>query len=236
MNTMNMTTKVVSFCVVISICGLTMASSSPHLLKLGNNSLEIPQRYLKDSSTIPPALQWLPSLDDNSKELLLTIDADEMAGNIPGFKPADGDYRDDVRIRLSALTPVERSRYLDTSRFSEAWSKTGSYHDAIVEQDAVNHLTRIYRKVEYPNSWESFKIPPTEKIVGDIYSIWTGHCIQSRSPLTPSGVLALCKSYVIVDDMAVNFTVSEQNISKVDALRSYLSGLVSSWERNGSKK
>jgi hypothetical protein len=215
----------------ICLCALTVAGSSPHLLKLGDNLLEVPQKYLKGSSAVPPSLQWLPGLDDNSRELLLTIDADEVAESIPGFKSTDGNYRDDVRLRLSALTREEKNRYLDASRFSEAWSRKGSYRDAVVEQDMANHLTKIYRKVEYPNSWESFKTPMTGVSDGGVYSMWVGHCIRSRSPLTSSGTLALCKSYVVVDDMAVNFTVSEQNLSRVDALRAYLSKLVSGWKK-----
>jgi hypothetical protein len=202
-------------------------------VRLDGNDFEIPQRYFQDGGSVPSWLRWLPGLDDGSRELLLTISASEVAAAVPGFKPKDGRYDDDLRLRLVVLQEDERRRYLDPSLFADVWNSTGSYSDRVIEIDPETHFTRAYRRVEYPNSWEVFTVPLDKPMPTDLFSFWVGHCLNSHSPLTSSGALALCKSYVVVGDVAVNFTVSAQNLTNMDGIRSYLRGLVSKWLKKG---
>jgi len=89
---------------------------------------------------------------------------------------------------------------------------------------------RVYRRIEYPHSWELFTAPPEGAMPPYVSSFWIGHCSSSNSPLTPSGSLALCKSYVVNGDVAVNYTMSAQNLTKTDRVRKYLSELASQWQ------
>jgi hypothetical protein len=216
----------------VSLIMATVAISAPgatEKVRLGGRDFEIPQRYFEDGGRAPSWLRWLPGLDDRSRELLLTLSASEVAGAVPGFKPKDGRYDDDLRLRLVVLQDDEKRLYLAPNQFADIWNSTGSYRDRIIETDAETHFVRIYRRIEYPNSWEVFTVLPDKPIPSDLFSFWVGHCLNSRSPLTPSGMLALCKSFVIIDDIAVNFTMSAQNLTNTDGIRRYLVGLVSHW-------
>lgn len=199
-------------------------------VKLGNHIFAIPSRYLRGASVIPGWLQWLPGLDEGGRELLLTIDASEVAEAVPGFKPKDeGGYVDDLRLLLTVLHEYERLRFHDPNRFADMWNGTASYHDRIVETDTETSWFRVYRRLEYPNSWEVTKTSPDTPMPADLFSFWVGHCLNGTSTLTASGSLVLCKSYVVVGDVAVQFTVAEQNLKNTDAIRNYLANLLSQW-------
>jgi hypothetical protein len=209
----------------------TANAADAQRVRLGGNEFAIPQRYFQDGGQAPSWFRWLPDLDDGSRELLLMIPASEVAAAVPGFIPKDGHYDDDLRLRLVALQEDEKRRYLDPNRFSDIWASTGSYRDPIIETDPETGIVRVYRHVEYPNSWEAFTISPNKPIPSDLFSFWIGHCLNSRSPLTHSGALALCKSYILVADVGVNFTMSAQNLKNIDGIRNYLASLVSQWLR-----
>jgi hypothetical protein len=201
--------------------------------QLGKYYYDIPERYFRDGGQVPNWLRWTPGLDHGSRELLLTIDASEVVAAVPGFKPMDGRYQDDLRLRLVALREEERRRYLDPNGFTDIWNGTDSYQNRIIETDPGTHLVRVYRQIEYPDSWEVFTVSPDKPIPPDVFSFWIGHCLSSHSPLTQSGALALCKSYVVVGDIAVNFTMSAQNLSHMADVRNYLTMLVREWLRDG---
>jgi len=203
------------------------AKGSVDRVRLGARTLEIPQQYFGADDRMPFWLRWWPGLDNGSREILLSIPSKEAAQAIEGYQPLDGAYDDTLRLRLSAVSSEERARYLEPKRFADILDETRRDAPPIVESDPLTGLTRVYRSVEYPNSWESFKRPVRD--LSDVNEAWLGHCIRSKSPLTASGYLALCKSTVVVDGVAVTFTTSDQNIGKVDLIRSYLSTIVQGW-------
>lgn len=222
-------------CITVASAAMTLPAI-PELQKvqLDGQNFEIPQRYFQDGGRAPSWLRWLPGLDEGSRELLLTIDASEVAAAVPGFKPKDGGYSDDLRLRLVVLKEKEKRRYIDPNQFAEIWNSEGSYRGRIIETDSETGFVRVYRRIEYPNSWEVFTVSPELKpLPHDLFAFWIGHCLSSRSPLTPSGSLALCKSYVVVADIAVNFTMSTQNLVNTKRVRNYLTELVSQWVKKG---
>ncbi len=225
--------RAIAACTALLISSACMSGTSDNDVqreRLAGRDFDIPKRYFQSERGTPSWLRWLPGLDDGSRDLLLTIAASEVAAAVPGFKPKDGGYNDDLRLRLVVLKEEEKGRYTDPNRFAEIWNNTGSYRDRIIEADHGTDLVRIYRRIEYPDSWEMFTISPDGKVMPrDLFYFWIGHCLNSHSPLTPSGSLALCKSYVIVGDVAVNFTMSAQNITNTKRIRNYLKELVSQW-------
>jgi len=207
----------------------SLLAADIYTLRLAGHDFEIPQRYFQDD--VPGWLRWLPGLDDGSRDALLTIDASEVAAAVPGFKPKDGGYIEDLRVRVVVLRDYEIPRYLDSKRrFSDIWNSTGSYSNRVIERDSETGLVRVYRAIEYPWSWEVFTVSPeTETLSSDIFSFWLGHCLNGPSPISSTGYLAICHSHMVVGDIAMHFTVTGQNIDKIHRLRIYLADLLSQW-------
>ena len=128
------------------------------------------------------------------------------------------------------LTQKERRRYLDADQFADIWNNTGSYEDRRIEPDPETGFVRVYRKSAYPTFWEVLTISPTSApLPNDVFSFWVGNCVKANSPLTSTGTIANCQSYVLIGDVAVNFRTSAQNLTSVPRIRDYLAGLVSQW-------
>lgn len=213
--------------IIESIMISAFAATDTRIVRLGRHKFEIPQNYFRDQG--PFWLRWIPGLDDGSRSLLLIISASEVAAMIPGFKPKDGNYDDNLRIILTVRHEYERRRYLDSNYFADIWNSAESYDDKVIETDPETHFIRVYRRIEYPNSWQGFTISLDKPMPFDISSFWLGHCGRSASPLAPSGHLMLCKSYIVTDDIAVDYTMSNQNLIYTKEIRNYLTSLVSQW-------
>ena len=173
-----------------------------------------------------------PRLDSGSRELLLIIDARDAKTTVSNFKLNDGSYVEDLQVRLEVLSEQEKRRYLSSQQFAELWNSSGSFQNRIIEKNASTDFFRVYRRVEYPNSWEVFTVSPdSASLPTDLFSFWIGHCLTSHSTVTQSGMITLCRSYVVIGDVAANFTISSQNLANTDSIRGYLANLVTEWEK-----
>lgn len=201
-------------------------------LRADETQLKIPLRYLEERSELLAFFQSLPGVDRATREILLTVNASEVAQNVPQYQPKVGNYNDDLRLRLAVLTDSELQRYKDPESYRDLGNASGSYADRIVEFDRGRGFARVYRKVEYPKSWEVFRVLGSQaELPTDLYSSWVAHCLSSGSPLTASGQLALCKSYLLVGNIAVHFTISDENLSQIEKVKVYLKQLVMQWQR-----
>lgn len=202
-------------------------------VRLGQYRLAIPARYTQDS-VIPAWLRWLPGLDNGFHDLLLTIDADEVAAAVPGYRPKDGRYVEDLHIRLVAYDETTKLD-IDPQHFVPMWTGVGEMKGRILELDAEAGLVRSYRRIGSRDFWDIYLLPPgSETIPDNLYSYWVASCLKLGSPLTASGSATNCDSNVVADHIAVDLTVSEQNIPLIHQVRAYLRNLVLRWLADGA--
>ena len=193
--------------------------------------LDVPQKYLEKDANSFPVIKGLPGLDQTSREMLLVVKAPEVALSLKKYRPNIDGYSDDLRLRLTLLSSTELARYTDPEFFGDIRKGSGSYTDQVIEHDKNRGFVRVYRKIEYPNSWEVFKQKAEGTLPADLQSSWIAHCVSSNSPLTSSGRLALCKSHVLVGNLAIHFTVSDENLAQIDEIRAFLRALIVDWSR-----
>lgn len=224
-------------CLGACICLVAAAGFSVSLwadetrrIRLGGRSFEIPERYFKDSE-IPAWLRGLRGLDDGSRTLLLTIDAAEVAAAVPGFKPTLDRYVDNMQLQLFVPQGVEFQRLARPYWLLDIWNSTGSYSERRIETDPETNFVRVYRRIEYPYSWEVLTISPDKPMPDDLYSFWIGHCLTGSSPLTSTGSISDCTSHVVAAGVSVHFRTNEQNLAVVNRIREYLAGLALQWSR-----
>ncbi|WP_206105691.1 hypothetical protein, partial [Sapientia aquatica] len=191
--------------------------------------LDIPHKYFEDDADFFAALKSLPGLDQSSREVLLVVKAPEVALSLRKFRPKIDRYSDDLRLRLTFLSNTELERYTAPQFFGDIQKGLGSYKDQVIEHDQSRGFVRVYRKIEYPNSWEVFAQKAETSLPTDLNSSWVAHCVSSSSPLTSSGKLALCKSHVLVGNVAIHFTVSDENLDQIAEIRAYLRKLFLDW-------
>jgi len=199
-------------------------------VQLGKYTFNIPKQYSQEGA-LPHWLIITPGLDDGSKDYLLRFPAKEIVAAIPGYKEMDGRYTEDITAILAVLTSVEVKRYEDSERYRDLWNATGSYLERIVELYTHKPWFKIYRKIEYPNSWAVVSQSPENGALlpKDTLDFWVAHCLSGNSPLTKSGEIAICDSYVFYEDIVIDFSVSEQNLDVINDVRSYLKNTIENW-------
>ncbi len=199
--------------------------------KLNAHVLVIPSHYSLEGE-VPGWLRRLPGLDSSNKEILLGFDADELAAQIAGYKPWDGKYKENIAVDLAALNSVEIDRVSHPEELKDIWYGTGSYKDRTVEPYQDHPWYKVFRKVEYPNSWAVVtQYPDTAKpLPSDAAGVLLAECLTLHSPLVTSGKRIDCVSNRLMGDMNMEFHISEQNLPVVDAVKDYLQTKILSWE------
>lgn len=204
------------------------AESDRVKIKLGSVYLSVPSKQLQAER--PAWLNYIPGLDDGSRSILLDIEAEEVGKNIDGYKILNGRYKEDIRLIVTYLTSVEYERYLENQTAADAWFELNSYRGRIIEKDNSTGNYKIFRKIDYPDSWKVFKDNPESDFAGTSpQESWIANCVRSKSSMTPDGYLSLCKSYVVHRNIAVEFTVSEENLTKIRLLKEYFEKLLNDW-------
>ena len=220
---------------LLLVCGGALAylpsaaiAAGTQVVHLGDAQLDVPKRYLTGST--PWWLRFLSGLD-NSEDVELEIDASEVASSVTGYQPFENRMKNNLLIHLVALNDEDRARYFDHERFSDIWRGAGSYRDRIVERDKAGTF-RVYRKIEYPNSWEVFKVDPdSSSLPTDVYASWYGHCLLLHTPVVTSEQSVLCTSNIVMGNLAAEFHISGKNLAEIHGVREFITKLVAQWRR-----
>jgi len=216
----------------VTAYGAALVMSDTYSVTLGQHSFNIPKQYSRHGA-VPQWLMKVRGLDDGSRDYMLEFPAEEIATAVPGYKTADGKYKEDIRAILAVLTPVEVKRNQDSGRYRDLWYAENSYRDRIIEPYPNRPWFRVYRKVEYPYSWAVVKKSPQDghTLPHEVFDFWVSHCLSGNSPITTSGKIVRCDSYVFFDDFAIDFSVSEQNLDVIDGVKAFLKSKVESWKK-----
>ena len=137
---------------------ITYALSDVVQIKLRQHTFLIPKSVAMDRASVMP--DWLinmSGLDDGSSTTLFRFDDQLIKANVKGYQVAsDNQFKDDVEGLIIALTPRELSNYKKPQTYAQLadlWLGTGSYRDRKVEAAEISGWYKVYRAVEYPNSW-----------------------------------------------------------------------------------
>lgn len=197
---------------------------------LGSYSIDIPKKNSVEYG-FPTWLSWLPGLDNSSDQIMFTVSAEEISRELPGYHVGDGNYREDVRGLISVLNSIEVEAYTSSTAYFDLWNSKGSYSSRRVERFGSNELYKVYREIEYPNSWALVSKNPEDggQIPSTASEFWLAHCLSGNSSETVSGQHVTCRSHVVFNDLLIEFNVSEQNISELDNLKQYLLEEIQKW-------
>jgi hypothetical protein len=223
--------------VVAATAVTAVSDSETRIVVLADRSFAIPKRYLEVAGEMPWWLRWLPGLEGGRREINLVIDAAELSKAIPAYRDHDEVYRDDVRVLLKELHTGERQQYLERQHASimEAWSGSGSFSNRIVVK-GPDGLFRVYRRVEYPYSWQIFSaFPGSSTTPADVSSLWIGSCLEGSTSLKRSGRLAACTGSTLWGDIEIYFHTSGQNAALIPQLGQFLVGELMQWELEARK-
>jgi hypothetical protein len=174
--------------------------------------------------------RWIPWVENPTKQMMFFIPSEDIKNQIISYKEVDGKYKEDIRGILSFLNDEEVKSYTESSTYEDMWYGLDSYSKRRIEQ--YNELYfKIYREVEYPYSWSVLKkFPESNVLIPNIASdFWVAHCLEGASNRTTSKKHITCRSHIVVNDLLIEFNVSEQNLEQIENIKKYLVKEVNSW-------
>lgn len=215
---------------------VTRALSDVVQIKLRHHTFLIPKHIaMARESVMPDWLINMNGLDDGSSTTLFRFDGQEIKANVAGYRVAsDNQFKDDVEGLIIALTPQELSNYKNPETYAQLgdlWRGSGSYKDRKVEAAEMLGWYKVYRTVEYPNSWSLLnRFPDPDKPIPDqTQDFWIAHCLM----LGPEGKRSgSCTTYELIDDIVVEFSVSDYNLSVLNKVRIFLREQVLEWKQD----
>jgi len=207
-------------------------SSDPNKVEveLRDRVFNIPNEFFGEEQ-VPAWLRNLPGLDHHGSELLLTVKAEYMAKNIPGYIPKNGKYREDVLLYFSVMS--ERGRIaapVPNKEQQDLWNARGLYKTRIIEKH--DQYYRVYRDFEYPSLWEQLMVFPDSKkpLPDSVFDYWVGVCYEAMAPIAATPFYK-CKIQMLESgNLFFDFSVSEQNMHLLDEIKKLLLEHVESWE------
>jgi len=225
---------IIVFVVVFGIQAITFALSDVVQIKLRQHIFLIPkQNALERESIMPDWLLNMSGLDDGSNTTLFLFDDQEVKASVPSYQTAsDNQFKDDLEVLMAALIEREINDYQDPRIYAELvnlWKGTGSYKNRKVESAEIPGWYKVYRQIEYPNSWVLVnQLPdPDKPIPSQVSDFWVATCLMQGMQGKRGG---RCTTHEIMDDIFLEFSVSDYNLPVLDEVRAYIKTHVQSWK------
>lgn len=198
-------------------------------IRLGERTFRVPDSYLNDFSRIPAWLRWMPGLDDDSRSMLMRIPAQTVSAFVPGYDPQNNIGDEDLNLIVSVLNEQELKAYTNPSWIRDIWQNTNRYRGRIVERDHDSGSFRVYSENSYGVIWNVLKDNPDHvPLNGGHYSMWLGGCTASAGE-NPAGIKRSCLSFVLYENIHIQFRVRGKNLKHADRIREFLVQQVKTW-------
>ena len=201
-------------------------------LKLGKHSLSIPENNIIDSN-VPFWLSLVPGLSPSTGEILLLIEAEDIASRVEGYQAYDGKLKTDVHLRIEVLDEAALKQILDPQMqvYSDVWFARGLFNDRMVERHEASGFYKVYKK-GIKNFWTVVKIFPdiAQPMPDDPFSFWVASCTEGESPMTQTGHVTTCGTKLIFDDLLLDFSVSGINLHVIDDVKTMLTRQLLLWK------
>lgn len=207
-------------------------------LWLGDYHLEIPVKNAV-SGSLPGWMTELIGLDDSSNSVLVRFDDIAIKEKVSGYKITENEFLDDIEVLLAVLSSEEIIRYTDSqhSAYEDLWYSKNSYENRLVELDENFQWHKVFRKIEYPYSWAYLNQYPdsSRNIPTHPQDFWIAHCLR-MGPKNKQSVS--CKTHLLINDILVEFDISDYNLEVLNEIKNFLRSNVESWiieKRNGNQ-
>lgn len=207
-------------------------SASAEEVRLGEHVLEIPFENLAES--MPFWLRLIPGLAPSRGEILLKIEAEEIAIKIPDYQAYEGKIKNNIFLRIEVLDEEALKQILDPEMhvYSDIWYGRGLFRNRIIEEHEKSGFYKVYKK-GIKNFWSAVKILPdtTKPIPEDPFSFWVAGCFRSSTPMTKTGETTSCQSKFVHHDLLLDFSVNEINLRVIDDVKAELLRKILSWKK-----
>lgn len=200
-------------------------------VRLGQHILKIPSRNLIES--MPFWLRLVSGLAPTHGEILLKIEAEEIAAEVSGYQTYEEKLKNDVSLRLEVLDEKALKQILDPEMhvYSDIWYGRGLFRNRIIEKHEKSGFYKVYEK-GIQNFWSAIKIFPdaTKPIPEDPFSFWVAGCVNLGTSMTKTRETTSCRSKFVYQNLLLDFSINEINLHVIDDVKAELLRKILLWK------
>lgn len=213
----------------VVICMSTLPTVASIIeIDIDGTTISVDSQYMVSESALSSIFQWIPGMD-RAEEFLFSVPADNIANHIPGYiTKGSGDVKNDILVRAVPLKGRMRQSQWSLENAPEAWSGVSSYTERIIDHDANLGAFKVYRKGEFPYSWQLFRKDPREAGLESIDSNWIASCLQ-MSKIDEEGPVVRCRTRLMIGDIGLEFSFNGKNLLFIESIKSYIVTLMRKW-------
>ena len=199
---------------------------------LNHHEFRIPAEQVL--SGVPFWVRAVPRIQENPKELLILIEADQLRNKIPNYIQRVGEYDADTIVNIMALSPEKAATYKDPNYplYRDAWMAEGKYKNRVVEVHEPSGLYKVSNP-DYDFYWSALKMKPdsSQSIPTNIQDFWVGHCGKTPTPNLSGKILTTCHvSGFYGDNIFFDFRVIGENLKFYEQMRDVIIDQLRVWE------
>lgn len=200
--------------------------------RIGSYQFDIPE-----NETIPrasnPILRKMTGLGGKDESLVFLIPAAEVGVQVPAYKSQEEGRSLDVKGIIRVWDTLRIEQYLKPDRYRDLWYGQGRYKNRIVELQEGAPLYRVFRDSSHRNAWVVLNQMPLAGVpqpeVMDEY--WVARCSKQGRGGVFGSSFVMCNSYFFVDDIVVEFYLSEDNLAHVGDIRNIIREKIMVWKK-----
>jgi len=190
-------------------------------IRLGPYTLHIPETHSLQGKA-PFWIEMIPGLDSGAKSTNIIFPSEEVAAAIPGLDP-----KIDLLGTLSYVTEEEYNTTRHHPFGVDLWYGRGAHkHKAFEPWEGTGLYRAFYAKHHKKVFWEVVRMlpdpdrPPPE----DIQEFFVANCSGDFDAGKSS-----CRTFVLFDRLLVEFSVKEPHLLRIEEIRNFIKGKVTSW-------
>lgn len=202
------------------------------VIRAPGHDFYVPKKNLPDLGY----LGWIyniPGLDKKGPSFIFEFAGEEVAAEVPGYLINNRHINQKVIGSVAVLTPQELERAKTDHHLSSLWTATEGYRDREVVYDNNLGLYRVYSGPDYKRTWDLLNVFPDSNsaVPANKYDFWIGSCIGGDIAFDDGEEIVNCDSQFLVGDIVIDFSYSDKNLLRLDAIKEFLRNKVVEWQQ-----
>ena len=223
---------IISILVIISLNILDSIYSleGDSKIDMGRYQFNIPAEY-GTRGFMNLSVRWFTRHFQSKEVAVFELKEHELALNISDYKVGESDHPRNIKGLIRVWDEKTLQTFKQPGRYASLWRGTGAYTKREVQPYSNGKLYRVYRDASSKKIWTVLKQNPLQNnpLPDNSFDFWVARCRAHESKMPGSAQFTICNSYLLIDDVVVEFYLTEDNLETIDEIRQYLTEKVISW-------
>ena len=199
-------------------------------IEMGRYQFNIPAEY-GTHGFMNLSVRWFTRQFQPEEVAVFEIKEHELALNISAYKIGESEHPRNIKGLIRVWNEKTLQTFKQPGRYANLWRGSGPYSGREVHPYLNGKLFRVYRDASSKKVWTVLKQNPLQNdpLPENSFDFWVARCRAHESKMPGSAKFTICNSYLLIDDVVVEFYLAEDNLETIEEIRQYLAEKIISW-------